>query len=134
MGHAHAREQKSKFATDIPPTLIFRLDSIGLQQNVKGAAMMKILKFFGPKTKEAKMVTQRQRFEAACAELNDVLGELDKMPVVQIDAAARQITITAPEQFADEALALPKPDDTPPSKAETNIEKDADEDEKKSAA
>lgn len=72
--------------------------------------MLKILNFFKPGSKDAKLMTMRQRFEAAEAEMNAVLAELPEMPVMRIDAVQRQIDISAPEQFADEALALPAPE------------------------
>ena len=47
----------------------------------------------------------RQRFEAAEAKLNAVLSGLTDMPEVSIDSASRTISLTASEQFPDEALA-----------------------------
>ena len=78
--------------------------------------MLKIFNFLKKETGEVKMLTMRERFDAAQSEMNAVLAELGDMPVIRIDASARQIEITAPEQFADEALALPAPtpeEDTP---------------------
>ena len=72
--------------------------------------MFKILNFLKSGTGNAKLVTMRQRFDAAQQEMNAVLSDLNEMPVVRIDALTRRIEITAPEQFADEALALPAPD------------------------
>ncbi|MEP5153733.1 hypothetical protein [Planktotalea sp.] len=80
--------------------------------------MLKILNFFKSATGETKVLSMRERFEAAQSEMNAVLGELPEMPSVTIDASARKIDITAPEQFADEALALPAPDTTEEESAE----------------
>ena len=71
--------------------------------------MLKILNFFKSNTGETKLLTMRQRFEAAEAKLNAVLSELTEMPEVSIDSASRTILLTAPEQLPDEALALPAP-------------------------
>lgn len=72
--------------------------------------MLKILNFFKSTTGETKIISMRERFEAAQSELNAVLAELPDMPAITIDAAARRVDIAAPEQFADEALALPAPE------------------------
>jgi hypothetical protein len=74
------------------------------QQLIEGD-MLKILNFFKSNTGETKLLTMRQRFEAAEAKLNAVLSELTEMPEVSIDSASRTIFLTAPEQFPDEALA-----------------------------
>lgn len=84
--------------------------------------MFKILKLFGAKPAQAELISQRQRFEAACDELNAVLAELDSMPKIEIDPGARRLTLTAPEQFADEALALPAPEEQSATAPETEAE------------
>lgn len=71
--------------------------------------MLKILNFFKSKSGETKLLTMRQRFEAAESEMNAVLADLGDMPLITIDAAARSLKIAAPDQFPDEALALPAP-------------------------
>jgi hypothetical protein len=72
--------------------------------------MLKILNFFKSTTGETKIISMRERFENAQSELNAVLAEMHDMPSLTIDATARRIDLTAPEQFADEALALPAPE------------------------
>ena len=64
----------------------------------------------------------RQRFEAAEAKLNAVLSGLTDMPEVSIDSASRTISLTAPKQLPDEALALPAPDQKEAPKNETSDE------------
>ncbi len=64
----------------------------------------------------------RQRFEAAEAKLNAVLFGLTEMPEVSIDTASRTISLTAPEQFPDEALVLPAPAQEEAPKNETSDE------------
>lgn len=94
--------------------------------------MLKILNFLKPGTSETKLITMRQRFEKAQEEMNAVLGALEEMPVVQIDPLQRRIEITAPDQFADEALALPAPDadEVLPTTANDEAENSADHDDK----
>ncbi|MGB7318113.1 MAG: hypothetical protein WBC85_09130 [Planktotalea sp.] len=75
--------------------------------------MFKVLNFFKSKTGALQPMSQRSRFEAVQEELNAVLAELNDMPSVTIDPSARVIQIIAPEQFADEALALPAPETEP---------------------
>lgn len=72
--------------------------------------MLKILNFFKSNAGNAQILTMRQRFDAAQDEMNAVLAELNEMPTVQFDAAAKSVTFTSPEQFPDEALALPAPE------------------------
>ena len=89
--------------------------------------MLKIFNFLKKETGEAKLVTMRERFEAAQSEMNAVLASLAEMPQINIDAKAQQVTFTAPEQFADEALALPAPDlaEKPTSEGENNSDDSA---------
>ncbi|MGH1578948.1 hypothetical protein [Planktotalea sp.] len=72
--------------------------------------MLKLFKFFKTDKGEAEILTMRARYTMALDEMNAVLATLDEMPVLTIDAAARRIDMTAPEQFSDEALALPAPE------------------------
>ena len=72
--------------------------------------MLKIFNFFKSATGEPEFISMRQRFEAAQTEMNAVLSDMQEFPRVTIDAKNRKIEIETPEQFADEALALPAPD------------------------
>ncbi|WP_375267002.1 hypothetical protein [Planktotalea sp.] len=72
--------------------------------------MLKIFNFLKKETGEVKLVTMRERFEAAQSEINAVLADMAEMPAITVDAHARRIEIAAPEHFADEALALPAPE------------------------
>ena len=54
--------------------------------------------------------TQRQTFERALGEVNEILGQLDPKPRVTVDPEAGTIAFELPEQMPDEALALPKPE------------------------
>ena len=83
--------------------------------------MLKILNFFKSNTGEVKVLNMRERFVQAQSEMNADLGE---MPKISIDAKTRQIEITAPDQFPDEALALPAPE-TEAEKPEDLPESDA---------
>lgn len=74
-----------------------------------GRNMLKILNFLKFDKSGANVPSMRARFDALQEELNAVLQELPEMPAVSIDPAARQIHLSTPEQFADEALALPAP-------------------------
>lgn len=73
--------------------------------------MLKFLKIFQPKSDAAALETMRARFERVTTEMNEVLSDFDELPEIRIDPKSRRIVIIPPEQFADEALALPKPDD-----------------------
>jgi len=57
--------------------------------------------------------TQRQTATRALSELNDILGGLQKPPMVTIDLASGRFEVILPEQMPDEALALPSPDQEP---------------------
>lgn len=53
--------------------------------------------------------TQRQQFDRVTEELNEMIVQLGGLPAIKIDPAAQTLTLTAPDQFPDEALALPAP-------------------------
>ena len=94
--------------------------------------MLKILNFFKPNTEDAKLLTMRERFESAQTEMNAVLEDLSEMPKFTVDVASQRIEFCAPEQFADEALALPAPEPeqtTPeePDKSEAETVKEPDD-------
>jgi hypothetical protein len=71
--------------------------------------MLKIFKFFRSDSGEAKVLSMRARFELAVADMNAVLAGMGEMPKMTIDANARKIEFSVPDQFPDEALALPAP-------------------------
>lgn len=72
-----------------------------------------MLKFlFGGKkaTPEVVIETDRARFTRLVEELNDMIDTLAVKPPVTVDPATGHVLPETPEQFADEALALPAPD------------------------
>lgn len=70
--------------------------------------MFKFL-FGGRKTPEVTIETDRARYGRLVAELNEMIDGLAHKPRVTIDPATGHILPETPEQFADEALALPAP-------------------------
>lgn len=72
--------------------------------------MLKIFNFFKTNIGQVQTASMRQRFEAAQDEMNAVLSTLNAMPVLSIDSNAKTLSFAAPDQFPDEALALPAPD------------------------
>lgn len=54
--------------------------------------------------------TQRETFERALAEVNGLVALMDPKPAVTVDPATGAVTYGLPDQFPDEALALPAPD------------------------
>lgn len=71
-----------------------------------------MLKFlFGGKTTTPEVVIEsdRARFTRLVGELNDAIDTLANKPRVTVDPANGHILPETPEQFADEALALPAP-------------------------
>lgn len=72
-----------------------------------------MLKFlFGGKTTapEITIEADRARFARLVAELNETIDTLANKPRVTVDPATGHVTFETPEQFADEALALPAPE------------------------
>ncbi|MEM6596259.1 MAG: hypothetical protein AAF672_15840 [Pseudomonadota bacterium] len=70
-----------------------------------------MLKFLFGKKPGAKVETQRETFERLVKKLNEAIAPLAVKPRVTVDPNSGAITFAAPEQFPDEALALPKPDE-----------------------
>ncbi len=70
---------------------------------------------FGGKSNspEVTIETDRTRFVRLVAELNEVIDGLGVKPRVTIDPETGHILPETPEQFADEALALPAPSVAP---------------------
>lgn len=58
--------------------------------------------------------SQRARFERLVEELNAEIAELPEKPAVTITPETGALSFEMPQQFPDEALALPKPDKTDP--------------------
>lgn len=56
--------------------------------------------------------SQRARFERLVEELNAEIAELPEKPAVTITPETGALSFEMPQQFPDEALALPKPDTT----------------------
>lgn len=71
--------------------------------------MFKFL-FGGKKTPEAVPETDREQFKRLTTDLNALIGTLAVKPKVTLDPATGRIELEEPEQFADEALALPAPE------------------------
>ncbi|MBU2936527.1 MULTISPECIES: hypothetical protein [Pacificibacter] len=75
--------------------------------------MFKFLKFGRGKKPEAVIETQRQTFERLVGELNEAIASLPEMPAVTVTPVTNEISFALPEQFPDEALALPAPEPVP---------------------
>ncbi len=75
--------------------------------------MFKFL-FRGKSTPEVEIETDRARFARLVEEINAMIDALAVKPRVTIDPETGHILPEAPEQFADEALALPAPDASAP--------------------
>jgi hypothetical protein len=71
--------------------------------------MLKFL-FGGKKTPEAVPETDREQFKRLTTDLNALIDTLPVKPKVTLDPATGRVTLEEPEQFADEALALPAPE------------------------
>ncbi|MEO0664371.1 MAG: hypothetical protein AAFY97_01420 [Pseudomonadota bacterium] len=69
-----------------------------------------MLRFLFGKKPEGKIETQRETFERQVKELTATIEAMPQKPKVSIDPNTGAITFEAPEQFADEALALPAPE------------------------
>ena len=54
--------------------------------------------------------TQRQVFERAVSELNEIMAGMEDKPEVSVDLNDGQIKFDLPDQMPDEALALPAPE------------------------
>ncbi|MBY6199797.1 hypothetical protein KUV65_00345 [Maritalea mobilis] len=67
--------------------------------------------FFRGGAKSApKSESQRDRFKRLVRELNEMIDAMPTKPRVMIDLETGRIVPEVPDQFQDEALALPKPD------------------------
>jgi hypothetical protein len=87
-----------------------------------------VFKFiFGGKsnTPEVTIETDRARYARLIEELNEMIDGLGVKPRVTIDPATGHILPDTPEQFADEALALPAPEASEPA-AESEAEASGD--------
>ncbi|MEM1374053.1 MAG: hypothetical protein AAGF78_06690 [Pseudomonadota bacterium] len=75
-----------------------------------------MLKFlFGAKSGMMKSESQRDTFERLVKELNEAVAALPQKPKVTVDLATGAIAFDRPDQFPDEALALPKPEAVAPA-------------------
>lgn len=63
---------------------------------------------------EVKIETQREVFTRLVEELNTEITKLADKPKVTIDPATGMVSFELPEQFPDEALQLPAPDEETP--------------------
>lgn len=75
--------------------------------------MFKFL-FGGKKTPEVIPESNRERFARLVSELNQMIETLPAKPRVTFDPETGHILPDTPEQFADEALALPAPEAAKP--------------------
>lgn len=71
--------------------------------------------------------TQRQTFERALGEVNEILVQLDPKPRVTVDPEAGTIAFEMPDQMPDEALALPKPEPEAQPEPESQPEPEAED-------
>lgn len=102
-----------------------------------GDVMFKFL-FRGRSEPEVKIETQRETFTRLVEELNQAIDKFADKPAVTVDPATGHVGFEMPEQFPDEALALPSPDEAEASEtsepeAEAAEEEPASEDETKAA-
>jgi len=80
---------------------------------------------FGKRPEEAvKVETQRESFDRIVAELNEALLALPVKPKITIDPESGRLHFETPEQFPDEALALPAPSERETSPASTQTSTD----------
>lgn len=96
---------------------------------------------FGTKpTQPVKVETQRETFKRLVEELNDAIAALPVKPKLTIDTGTGAFSFETPEQFPDEALALPAPAEaakaaeTTESSEEDAAEKDTNTDAEKEKA
>jgi hypothetical protein len=75
--------------------------------------MFKFLKFGRGAKSNVVIETQRQSFERLVGELNEAIAALPDMPAVTINAVTNEVSFALPENFPDEALALPAPEKEP---------------------
>ena len=68
---------------------------------------------FGKKddTPTVKTETHRESFERVMAELNTLMADQPVKPSLSVNLETGQLDLTLPDQLADEALALPAPDE-----------------------
>ncbi|SLN46665.1 hypothetical protein [Pseudooctadecabacter jejudonensis] len=71
-----------------------------------------MFKFLFSKAGAAPVETQRETVERALGELNGVLALMADKAKIGVNLNTSLIEIDLPDQMPDEALALPKPDDT----------------------
>ena len=98
--------------------------------------MLEFLKRLGGVSAPDKPESQRERFERLVAELNEALDDLSDKPAVTVQPDSGHISFEMPEQFPDEALALPKPntaDATSEATQEGDKEPDKTEEDAKAA-
>ncbi|MEM9855310.1 MAG: hypothetical protein AAF841_12800 [Pseudomonadota bacterium] len=74
---------------------------------------------FGDRKGTPKVETQREAFERLVKELNEAIGALAVKPKITVDPNTGALDLAAPEQFPDEALALPAPEPEQDAKADT---------------
>lgn len=88
--------------------------------------MFKFLKFGRGAKSNVVIETQRQCFERLVGELNEAIAALPDMPAVTINPVTNEVSFALPENFPDEALALPAPEETAPEEtAEGDVVADA---------
>ena len=80
--------------------------------------MFKFLKFGRGSKSKVVIETQRQTFERLVGELNEAIAALPEMPAVTINPVTQELSFALPENFPDEALALPAPE----AEAEPEVE------------
>jgi hypothetical protein len=86
--------------------------------------MLEFLKRLGGGGTPSQPESQRARFERLVADLNEALDDLSDKPAVTVQPDSGHISFEMPEQFPDEALALPKPDESVDHSSDEEVEKD----------
>ncbi|MEL6912970.1 MAG: hypothetical protein AAFP13_00575 [Pseudomonadota bacterium] len=69
-----------------------------------------MLRFLFGKKPGNPVETQRETFERQVKDLTATIEAMPVKPRVTVDPNTGEVSFEAPDQFADEALALPKPD------------------------
>ena len=87
--------------------------------------MFSFLKFGRNAKPEVVIETQRQTFERLVGELNEAIALLDEKPAVTVTPSTGALSFELPDNFPDEALALPAPEPEVEETAEEVVEEAA---------
>jgi hypothetical protein len=89
------------------------LDRLGIGQ-YRGCHVQFLFRNRNGAAPEIALETQCESFERMVAELNALIDTLPDKPRVTIDPATGHILPEMPDQFPDEAMALPTPESSAP--------------------